>query len=393
MSVGERGKGSAGTPMFEHALLTPAPFTRPRSLLSQLLSLLAHAGIVVALFTSHFAAYVTMTPASLRHVTLLFPSFAPPPSAAPEPRVARRNVSPPPVSSSPRLFREPPPLPKPVARELPPEPPPVPAPEMQKPSIRTPDLPRLEAPPLNTDNLGDAVAAAPASARKDPVRVAGFSGVESAQANSAQRMPTQIGGFGAAAAATKQTPSNGLVLPRGGGFSGVESASARTARGTPAAPGSFGTVSPASGRAPSRGEVARAGGFSQAAAALAGPVRNSPVSKGGFEETIVVAPSRKPEVEPTGVPAGGMPVEILSKPRPAYSDEARRLKIEGEVLVELLFSASGEARVVSLIRGLGHGLDENALAAAQAIRFRPAKRGEVSVDATAIVHIVFQLAY
>lgn len=87
------------------------------------------------------------------------------------------------------------------------------------------------------------------------------------------------------------------------------------------------------------------------------------------------------------------PAEILSKPRPEYTDEARRLRIEGEVLVEVLFRASGEAHVLRTIQGLGHGLDESAIAAANAIRFRPAKRGDAAVDSTAVVHIVFQLAY
>jgi hypothetical protein len=45
-----------------------------------------------------------------------------------------------------------------------------------------------------------------------------------------------------------------------------------------------------------------------------------------------------------------------------------------------------------VVRGLGHGLDENAVAAAQAIRFRPAARDGAAVDSTALVHIVFQLA-
>jgi protein TonB len=85
--------------------------------------------------------------------------------------------------------------------------------------------------------------------------------------------------------------------------------------------------------------------------------------------------------------------EILVKPRPAYTDEARRLQIQGEVLLEVLFAASGEARVLRTMRGLGHGLDENAVSAARAIQFRPAQRGDAAVDSTAVVHIIFQLAY
>ena len=48
---------------------------------------------------------------------------------------------------------------------------------------------------------------------------------------------------------------------------------------------------------------------------------------------------------------------------------------------------------MATVRGLGYGLDENAVAAAEAIHFRPAERAGVAADSTAVVHIVFQLAY
>ena len=88
-----------------------------------------------------------------------------------------------------------------------------------------------------------------------------------------------------------------------------------------------------------------------------------------------------------------VPVEILSKPAPAYTAEARRLKKEGEVLLEVVFTASGEVRVISVLQGLGYGLDESAVAAAKQLKFRPAKRDGQPVDSTAKLHIVFQLAY
>ncbi len=68
------------------------------------------------------------------------------------------------------------------------------------------------------------------------------------------------------------------------------------------------------------------------------------------------------------------------------------MKVEGEVLLDMEFSASGQARVVRVVHGLGHGLDENAIAAALGIRFRPATRDSSAVDASVVVHIVFQLA-
>jgi TonB family protein len=85
------------------------------------------------------------------------------------------------------------------------------------------------------------------------------------------------------------------------------------------------------------------------------------------------------------------PVEVLFKPTPAYSDEARTLKIQGEVTLEVEFTAAGQLRVRRVIRGLGHGLDEMAIRAAEQIRFKPAQSGGKAIDFTANVQIVFRL--
>jgi TonB family protein len=86
-------------------------------------------------------------------------------------------------------------------------------------------------------------------------------------------------------------------------------------------------------------------------------------------------------------------VEIISKPNPVYTQEARQLKLEGEVLLAVLFGANGQVHVNRVVRGLGHGLDEAAVTAASQMRFKPAQRLGVPVDSTAVVHVVFQLAY
>ncbi len=85
-------------------------------------------------------------------------------------------------------------------------------------------------------------------------------------------------------------------------------------------------------------------------------------------------------------------VEILYKPKPAYTDEARKLNLEGEVLLEVLFGANGELHINRVVRGLGHGLDEAAVSAANKIKFKPAQRNGSAVDSTAVVHVMFQLA-
>jgi TonB family protein len=118
--------------------------------------------------------------------------------------------------------------------------------------------------------------------------------------------------------------------------------------------------------------------------------RGAVLALAGFGESSVASAARV--VEPS-LPASTRPVEILAKPRPLYSEEARRLQIEGDVLLELLFPAAGEPRVLRVVQALGHGLDESATVAAQGIRFHPAQRGGVPVDFTAVVRIIFQLVY
>ncbi len=87
-----------------------------------------------------------------------------------------------------------------------------------------------------------------------------------------------------------------------------------------------------------------------------------------------------------------VPAEIVSKPIPAYTAEARNLRIEGEVLLEVVLQGSGSLRVVRVLRGLGHGLDDNAVKAAQQIRFKPALKDGQPADSTVVLHIIFQLA-
>jgi TonB family protein len=114
------------------------------------------------------------------------------------------------------------------------------------------------------------------------------------------------------------------------------------------------------------------------------------VSTGGFGAEQVVHQGPKIALDTS---AATTPVEITFKPNPVYTEEARSLKLEGEVLLEMSFSANGTLHVNRVVRGLGHGLDEAAIAAANKIRFKPATRGGQPVDSTAIVHVVFQLAY
>jgi TonB family protein len=121
------------------------------------------------------------------------------------------------------------------------------------------------------------------------------------------------------------------------------------------------------------------------------PRATGTVQPAGFASADVPAP---PTVHsrPAEAVAKVLPAEILSKPTPVYTQEARNLKIEGEVLLEVVLEASGKIRVVRVIRGLGHGLDDNAVKAAEQIRFKPAIKDGQPTDYPAVVHIIFQIA-
>lgn len=115
------------------------------------------------------------------------------------------------------------------------------------------------------------------------------------------------------------------------------------------------------------------------------------VATGGFGSEQVVHGG--PKIAPVDSGPASTPVEITFKPNPVYTEEARSLRLEGEVLLEVNFSANGTLHVNRVVRGLGHGLDEAAIAAANKIRFKPALRAGQPVDSTAVVHVTFQMAY
>ena len=77
---------------------------------------------------------------------------------------------------------------------------------------------------------------------------------------------------------------------------------------------------------------------------------------------------------------------------PQYTSEAKQLKVQGDVILRVTFTANGQVVVQGIVHGLGHGLDEEARRVAQQIRFRPATRNGQAVDMTTNITITFQLA-
>jgi TonB family protein len=191
------------------------------------------------------------------------------------------------------------------------------------------------------------------------------------------REEVQTGGFG---------DPNGV--PFTGKTKGSPNIAAKGAYDMPTGPGNGNGTGGAKG---SPGVVASSGFGNGVATGSTGGSHGS-VRQGGFADEATAAPA--PKVKAAAPPTSKtVPVQVLFKPKPAYTDEARAKKIEGDVLLQVVFTASGDVQIQRVVQGLGYGLDDSAQAAARQIRFKPAEQEGHAVDFPAIVHITFALAY
>jgi TonB family protein len=191
----------------------------------------------------------------------------------------------------------------------------------------------------------------------------------------------QTGGFGDPNGTRNEgRPDRAATIARVGSF------------GLPSGPGVGNGTGGARG---AQGVVASAGfGTGVTAAPNSGGQRSgtgAAVRQGGFgdgraDQTAAVRPVRPAAPSDTAA-------EILFKPIPDYTESARQARVEGEVLLRVTFAASGDIRILEVVKGLPQGLNESAVRAAEKIRFKPATKDGKPVDSTAIVHITFQLAY
>jgi protein TonB len=83
--------------------------------------------------------------------------------------------------------------------------------------------------------------------------------------------------------------------------------------------------------------------------------------------------------------------KLLHAEEPEYTDEARRARYQGSVLLAIDVDVDGRVTNVRVIRSLGLGLDEKAVAAVQKWKFRPAIAGGRPVTAPAQVQVTFHL--
>lgn len=329
----------------------------PRSWQSYVASVGVHAVIIVALLFITFPAIEKIAPMP-DHVALVAPVL---PQWKPK-------IIPRPIVKHIELKEQPVVLPKPKAVIPPPV---VKVPEQPKLLAKAPEI---KPQPVAAQPLPEIKMAAPAPPKPE-VKTGVFNSTEQAKG---PRAPQQVktGGFGdpngvpsnpdARPAKLVMAHLGGFDMPQGAGNAG--GGGHATSGGVHAAGfGSAGDPNGVPGGTGTHGSV-RTGGFGDgtvAQAAQSGPAR-------------IVAPTTTP-------------VEILYKPKPAYSAEATAMRLEGKVALSVIFSANGSVKVVSVVHGLGHGLDESAQQAAMQVRFKPATRDGVPVDTNATLYITFQL--
>jgi protein TonB len=84
--------------------------------------------------------------------------------------------------------------------------------------------------------------------------------------------------------------------------------------------------------------------------------------------------------------------EITAKPDPLYTREARRVGVEGFVVLKVLLLGDGKLDRVRVVRRLPYGLTENAIRAACGIKFKPAMKGGQPAPQWVTVEYAFRLA-
>jgi periplasmic protein TonB len=82
---------------------------------------------------------------------------------------------------------------------------------------------------------------------------------------------------------------------------------------------------------------------------------------------------------------------VLYKVEPEYSEEARKAKFQGTVVLAIIVDQNGKARDIRVIRPLGLGLDEKAIEAVMKWRFKPGMKEGASVAVQATVEVNFRL--
>ena len=88
---------------------------------------------------------------------------------------------------------------------------------------------------------------------------------------------------------------------------------------------------------------------------------------------------------------GVSPPTLLFKVEPEYSEEARKAKFQGTVVLFVVVDENGKPRDLKVIRPLGLGLDQKAIEAVEKWKFAPGKKDGKPVAVQATIEVNFRL--
>lgn len=111
----------------------------------------------------------------------------------------------------------------------------------------------------------------------------------------------------------------------------------------------------------------------------------------GFEIPLTAPPPPAPA--PRAFDPGSMQAPVrLYAPTPAYTEAARRIRKQGDVIVEAVIDADGRVRDARILRSLGFGLDESTLRALGEWRFEPARKAGRPIPVIYTLVVRFRLS-
>ena len=91
------------------------------------------------------------------------------------------------------------------------------------------------------------------------------------------------------------------------------------------------------------------------------------------------------------VGGGVSPPKVLFQPDPEYSEEARKAKYQGTVVLWVIVGPDGRVHDIKISRGLGLGLDEKAIEAVRQWKFEPARKDNQPVPVQVSIEVSFRL--
>jgi len=83
--------------------------------------------------------------------------------------------------------------------------------------------------------------------------------------------------------------------------------------------------------------------------------------------------------------------EPIYQPDPEFSEEARKKKVSGTVILRFVVTSKGEVTDIRVTNSVGSGLDEKAMEAVRSWKFRPATKDGQPVSARIAVEVDFKL--